>query len=231
MKISVIVPAYNEAATIGRLLRAIYEKNPGLDLEVIVVDDGSQDGTEAAIHAAGLPKVRFFKHAVNQGKGAAIRTGLAAATGEIVLIQDADLEYDPADYAPVIEPIQSGRADVVYGSRFLKKDNPVISWTYYFGGRFLSWWTNLLFGSRVTDEPTCYKAFKTDLLRSLNLTCTGFEFCPEATGKLLRRGIPIVEVPISYRPRTLKEGKKIRWHHALEHMWILWTIRWRRGGS
>jgi hypothetical protein len=117
----------------------------------------------------------------------------------------------------------------VYGSRVLKKDNPVFSWTYYFGGRFLSWWTNLLFASRVTDEPTCYKAFKTELLRSLDLTCNGFEFCPEVTGKLLKRGILIAEVPISYRPRSQKEGKKIRWHHAFEHMWVLWKIRWGRG--
>ncbi|HEX4048339.1 MAG TPA: glycosyltransferase family 2 protein [Elusimicrobiota bacterium] len=231
MKISVVVPAYNEAATIGPLLGAIFEKNPRLDLEVVVVDDGSRDGTDAAIAAAGLPLVRVLKHPANRGKGAAIRTGLASVTGEIVLIQDADLEYDPADYDAVLEPIRSGRADVVYGSRVLKKDNPVVSWSFYFGGRFLSLWTNLLFGSSVTDEPTCYKAFRTTLLRSLDLTCTGFEFCPEATGKLLRRGIPIVEVPISYRPRTLQEGKKIRWYHALEHMWVLWKLRWGSAGS
>lgn len=231
MKISVVVPAYNEAATIGPLLRAIFDKNPGTDLEVVVVDDGSRDGTDAAIRAASGPRVRALKHEANRGKGAAIRTGLAAATGEIVLIQDADLEYDPGDYRAVLEPILSGRAEVVYGSRVLKGDNPVVSWTYYLGGRFLSWWTNLLFGSRITDEPTCYKAFKTGLLRSLDLTCTGFEFCPEVTGKLLRRGVPIVEVPIGYRPRTMKEGKKIRWHHALEHMWVLWRLRWGRGAS
>jgi glycosyltransferase involved in cell wall biosynthesis len=229
MKISVVVPAYNEAATIGPILGAIFDKNPSMDLEVIVVDDGSRDGTEAAVRALGRAQVRFLKHAVNRGKGAAIRTGLASVTGGVVIIQDADLEYDPADYAAVLEPIIAGRSDAVYGSRVLKKDNPVVSWRYYFGGRFLSWWTNLLFGSRVTDEPTCYKAFRTGLLRSLNLTCIGFEFCPEATGKLLARGIPIAEVPISYRPRTLKEGKKIRWYHALEHMWVLWKIRWGWG--
>jgi glycosyltransferase involved in cell wall biosynthesis len=229
MKVSVLIPAYNEAATIARCLEAVYARNPGRDLEVIVVDDGSTDGTYEAAKAAAGPGARVLKHERNQGKGAAIRTALAAATGDVVLIQDADLEYDPAEYAALLKPLEEGRARVVYGSRTLKRDNVRSYSSYYWGGRLLSWWTNLLYGSRITDEATCYKLFETELLRSYHLECTGFEFCPEATAKTLRRGIPIVELPISYHPRRIEEGKKIRWHDGLIHLWVLFKLRWGRG--
>lgn len=226
MKTSVLIPAFNESRTIARCLEAVYARNPGRDLEVIVVDDGSTDGTYEAALAAAKPGARVLKHERNAGKGAAIRTALAAATGEVVLIQDADLEYDPAEYAALLQPIEEGRAQVVYGSRILKPDNVRSYSSYYWGGRVLSWWTNVLYGSAITDEATCYKLFKTDLIRSFQLTCTGFEFCPEVTAKTLRRGIPIVERPISYHPRRIEDGKKIRWHDGVVHLWVLFKLRW-----
>ena len=229
MKVSVLIPAYNEARTIAACLEAVYSRNPGRDLEVIVVDDGSTDGTYEAAKAAAKPGTVVLKHEKNAGKGTAIRTALAKATGEVVLIQDADLEYDPADYAKLLKPIEDGRAEVVYGSRHLAGGNERSYARYYYGGRLVSVWCNLLYGSSITDEPTCYKVFKTDLLRSFDLKCTGFEFCPEATAKTLRRGIPILEVPISYRPRRIEEGKKIRWHDGIEALWTLLKLRCSRG--
>ena len=150
---------------------------------------------------------------------------LAAATGEVVLIQDADLEYDPADYGRLLEPFRDPGVQVVYGSRILHPENPMSYRRYYWGGRFLSLFTNLLFRSSITDEPTCYKAFRTPLLKSLELACEGFEFCPEATAKVLRRGIPIIEVPIRYRPRSIQEGKKIRWYDGVTAVWTLLKYR------
>lgn len=228
MKISVIIPAYNEAGTLGRCLEAVYGRNPGLDMETIVVDDGSTDATPKVAGALAYPGLRYLRHEENRGKGAAIRTGLEAATGDIVLIQDADLEYDPADYRKLLAPFESHRVQAVYGSRILSKDNPMSYRRYYWGGRFLSWWTNLLFRSHISDEPTCYKVFRADLLRSLRLRCEGFEFCPEVTAKVLRRGIRIWEVPIAYHPRSILEGKKIRWHDGLLALWTLAKYRFLR---
>lgn len=228
MKVSVLIPAYNEAKTIAACLEAVYGRNPGRDLEVIVVDDGSTDGTYEAAKAAAKPGTVVLKHEKNSGKGMAIRTALAKATGEVVLIQDADLEYDPADYAKLLAPIEAGKAEVVYGSRHLAAGNERSYARYYYGGRLVSVFTNLLYGSSITDEPTCYKVFKTALLRSFDLRCTGFEFCPEVTAKTLLRGIPILEIPISYRPRRIEEGKKIRWYDGIEALWTLLRLRWTR---
>lgn len=225
MKLSVIVPAYNEAATLRSCVEAVYSRNPGRDMEVIVVDDGSSDETPRIAAALTHEGFRYLRHDRNQGKGAAVRTGLAAATGDMIIIQDADLEYDPAEFSAVIAPIEQGKADVCYGSRILKTDNPRSTQTFYFGGRLVSWWTNLLYGSRLTDEPTCYKAFRAPLVKGLDLKCRGFEFCPEVTGKLLRRHIPIAEVPISYHPRSVTEGKKIRYSDGVQALWWLLKIR------
>jgi dolichol-phosphate mannosyltransferase len=225
MKVSVLIPAYNEARTVKACIEAVYGRNPGRELELIVVDDGSSDGTYESALASIKPDGKVLKHAKNSGKGSAIRTALAAATGDLVLIQDADLEYDPGDYAALLKPFEEGRAEVVYGSRNRFAENGRSSSAYYWGGVFLSWWTNVLYGSSLTDEATCYKAFKTPLLRSLELRCTGFEFCPEATAKVLRRGLKIVEVPVSYKPRSVAEGKKIRWHDGLLHCWVLLRLR------
>ena len=224
MKVSVLIPAYNEARTIARCLEAVYGRNPGRDLEVIVVDDGSTDGTYEAAQAAAKPGTVVLKHAKNSGKGTAIRTALAAATGDVVLIQDADLEYDPADYALLLKPIEEGQAEVVYGSRLMKQSARSYH-RYYWGGRLVSLWANILYGSSLTDEPTCYKVFKTPFLRSLDLKCTGFEFCPEVTAKTLLRGVKILELPISYYPRRMEEGKKIRWTDGVIALWTLLKFR------
>ena len=226
MKVSVLIPAYNEARTVKACLEAVYGRNPGRDLELIVVDDGSSDGTYEAALASIRPGSKVLKHEKNAGKGAAIRTALAAAAGDVVLIQDADLEYDPADYAALLKPFEEGRAEVVYGSRNRVAENGRSYSAYYWGGVFLSWWTNVLYGSSITDEATCYKAFKMELLRSLDLRCAGFEFCPEVTAKVLRRGLTIAEVPVSYQPRSIADGKKIRWQDGVVHCWILLRLRW-----
>ncbi len=228
MKVSVLIPAYNEARTIARCLSAVYDRNAGRELEIIVVDDGSTDGTYEVAKAAARPGDKVLRHEKNYGKGTAIRTALAAATGGITLIQDADLEYDPAEYSMLLKPIEDGKAEVVYGSRILNPNHGRSYARYYWGGRLVSWWTNLLYGSSITDEPTCYKVLKTPLLRELDLQCAGFEFCPEVTAKVLLRGIRIHELPISYHPRRIEEGKKIRWTDGVIAFWILLKFRFCR---
>jgi len=231
MKLSVLIPAYNESATLRRCVDAVYEKNGGMELEVIVADDGSSDATPrvcAEISRLGFKYLRLEK---NSGKGAALRAALAKATGDIVIVQDADLEYDPAEYASLVRPITEGRARVVYGSRILNRKNPMSALSFYLGGRLVSWWTNLLYGAHITDEPTCYKVFSADLLKSLPLKSTGFEFCPEVTGLLLRAGVKIEEVPISYHPRGVEEGKKIRFRDGFIALWTLLKIRFSGGGK
>jgi dolichol-phosphate mannosyltransferase len=224
VRLSVLVPAYNEAATIGRMLDAVYDRNKGKDLEVIVVDDGSTDGTYEAALKAARPGTKVLKHERNSGKGAGVITALSHATGDYVIIQDADLEYDPADYDLLLKPMLEGKAEVVYGSRLMKSDARSYH-RYYWGGRLVSLWTNILYGSRLTDEPTCYKLFKTSFLRSLDLKCPGFEFCPEATAKTLKRGVAILELPINYHPRKMEEGKKIRWTDGVIALWTLLRLR------
>ncbi|MBI5244839.1 MAG: glycosyltransferase family 2 protein [Elusimicrobia bacterium] len=223
--LTIIVPAYNEAKTIRRIVEKLFSVPLPARLEVIVVDDGSSDGTGEALDGFANPGLKVLRHASNQGKGAAIRTALAAASGDYTLIQDADLEYDPDEIPLLLKAAAEKKAPVVYGSRVLKQGNTASYFRYYLGGRFISFWTNLLFFSSITDEPTCYKLFRTDLLRSFGLKCRGFEFCPEVTGKTLRRGIPIVEVPISYRPRSIEEGKKIRFKDGVIAIWTLLKIR------
>ncbi|MFA6092464.1 MAG: glycosyltransferase family 2 protein [Elusimicrobiota bacterium] len=222
--LSIVVPAYNEAKTIRSVIERLLALELPATIEVLVVDDGSTDGTCEALAGLSGERLKILRHSVNQGKGAAIRTALAAASGEYLLVQDADLEYDPSDIGSLLEAAGKG-AQAVYGSRTLRQDNRAAYRRYYWGGRLLSFCTNLLYGSRITDEPTCYKLVRTDLLRALGLTCTGFEFCPEVTGKLLRRKIPIIEVPIRYAPRTLEEGKKIRFRDGVIALWTLLKIR------
>lgn len=228
--LSVIIPAYNEAATLEEIIRRV--RTTGLAGEIIVVDDGSSDGSAAILARLqddGQPELRLLRHSHNQGKGAAVRTGLAAVTGDLVLVQDADLEYDPADYQSLLAPFADPGVQAVYGSRNLRR-NPQSSFAFYWGGRLLSWITNRLYGSRITDEATGYKVIRTALLRDLGLREDGFEFCPEVTGKLIRRGVQIHEVPISYRPRSWSDGKKIRWHDGLTAIWALIKYRWSRPG-
>jgi dolichol-phosphate mannosyltransferase len=225
-RLSIIIPSFNEEGTLVELLRRVETADIGaVEKQIVIVDDGSTDGTRE------LLRIHATKHTVilserNEGKGAAIRRGLEAGTGDIIIIQDADLEYNPDNYADLIAPILDGRARVVYGSRERNANNRTHSGVaYYAGGKFLSSLTNLLYGSAITDEPTCYKVFDASLLKSIPLVCTRFEFCPEVTAKVLRRGIPILEVPIDYFPRKMHEGKKIRWRDGVEAIWTL--IRYR----
>ncbi len=225
--LSVLVPVYNEERTLDELLRRVTSgPYPYPEKELIIVDDGSRDRTPAVLERwAGWPGVRLFRHAHNRGKGAAVRTGLAQARGEIVLIQDADLECDPADYPRLVEVIRRGDSPVVYGSRYLRP-NPSLPWT---PSRLAVGMVNsvvwLLYGRWLTDEATCYKALRTELLRALDLQAKRFEVCAEITAKLCRLGISIVEVPITYRPRTRAEGKKLSLRDACPTIWTL--IKWR----
>jgi dolichol-phosphate mannosyltransferase len=219
-KLSVIVPACNERETIVEALRRV-KAAPG-EKEIIVVDDGSTDGTRELLEAD--PDIRLICHPKNQGKGAAIRTALAAATGDVVIIQDADLEYDPADYAALVDPIRRGEARAVYGSRFLR-GRPDMRWPNYLCNRLLALAANLLYGAGITDEATCYKAFDAGLIRDLPLRCERFEFCPEVTAKVRRRGVRIHEVPIRYTARSFDAGKKIRAWDAVEAFWTLLRYR------
>lgn len=223
MKLSVILPVYNEKNTIEEIIKRTEAVN--LNKEIIIIDDYSNDGTREIIKEKINQKniIKIF-HSKNKGKGACIRSGLEKATGDIVIIQDADLEYDPEDYYKLVKPIMEGKASVVYGSRALGKCKYSYL-RYALGGKFLSFLTNILYGSNITDEPTCYKLFKTELIKSLNLKCTGFEFCPETTAKILKRGYKIFEVPISYHPRKIEEGKKINWKDGIKAIWTLIKYR------
>ncbi len=230
MRVTVIVPAYNEARTIEQVLRRLTELQ--LDAEILVVDDGSADDTVAIVSALEpqIPGLRLIVHEQNQGKGAAVRTGINASTGEIVMIQDADLEYDPSDIPKLLAPIFSGAADVVYGTR-LRGGEPQrahLFW-HYAGNRFLSLLTNILYNTTISDMEVGYKAFKGDLIRSIKLVSNDFAFEPEVTAKILRhKDIRLYEVPISYYGRTYEEGKKITWRDGFGAVVAL--FRFRFGG-
>jgi dolichol-phosphate mannosyltransferase len=231
--LSILIPAYQEERTIGEVLRqvvAIDTEPVGFRKEVLVCDDGSTDGTVDVVrqHIGGDDRVRLVCHERNRGKGAAIRTALADARGDFVLIQDADLEYEVSDYPALLAAVNDG-ADVVYGSRFRNGTRPTgMRAANYAANRILTASANLLYGMSITDEATCFKVFRTDLLRSLELECEGFEFCPEVTAKLGKRGVPIAEVPIHYRARNIAEGKKVRWTDGVEALWVLIKHRVQR---
>jgi dolichol-phosphate mannosyltransferase len=219
--VSVLVPVYNEVAHVDELLQAIHASP--VRKEIVIVDDGSTDGTREKLQA--LPPsedVTILFHEKNCGKGAAIRTALAYANGEYILIQDSDLEYDPQDYAALLKPMEEGRANVVYGVR---PDRPERGLRFFLGAKLLTHLTNLLYGAGIHDEATCYKAIRRSVLARMQLQCQRFEFCPEVTAKLCRMGEKIAEVPISYHPRSASEGKKIRHSDGLMAIWTL--IRYR----
>jgi dolichol-phosphate mannosyltransferase len=227
MKISVIIPVYNEFRTFPQVLERVRAAPlpQGCSKEIVVIDDGSTDGTAQLLGEHEQAGVILAHHAVNNaGKGAAIRTGIGLATGDIVLIQDGDLEYDPADYHRLVEPIVRGQADIVYGSRFLGKPigmalkNRIANW-------ILTTAANLFYGARITDEATAYKAFRTSILRQVHLECQRFEFCPEVTAKLSRLGYRVHEVPISYNARGVADGKKIRARDGFAALWTLVKFR------
>ena len=215
MKLSILIPVYNEAATIARLLEKVFEVRINrINKEIVVIDDGSTDETPQILEKYN-GKIKILRHDLNKGKGSAIRTGLKETTGDLVIIQDADLEYDPNDFNKLVEPIVNNKADVVFGSRNLTSNRRSGN-TYYIGGVFLTFLANLLYGTNITDESTCYKLFKASILKSLNLKCKRFEFCPEVIAKIAKRKCHIIEVPISYQPRTVAEGKKINWLDGLQ---------------
>jgi len=218
------VPVYNERATLEALLLRVLAVP--VDKEVVVVDDGSRDGTRELLAelATRLP-IRALLHERNRGKGAAIRTALAEARGEIVIIQDADLEYDPEDYPRLIAPIVRGETNVVYGSRYLSHENPLPLTHFKVAVLLLNAMANLLYGTRLTDEATCYKVFRASLLKSLPLDCVRFEFCPEVTARVAKRGERILEIPIRYHYRTREQGKKIGWRDGFEAIWTLLRYR------
>src|SRR5580692_1536623 len=219
--VSVIMPVYNEVAHVDELLQAIHA-SPGKK-EIIIVDDGSTDGTREKLRSMPLANdVTVVFHERNCVKGAAIRTALAYARGEYVLIQDSDLEYDPQDYPNLLKPLEAGAANVVYGVR---PDRPERGLRFFLGAKLLTHLTNFLYGAGIHDEATCYKVFRRSLLASMQLACQRCEFCPEVTAKLCRMGEKIEEVPISYRPRSAVEGKKIRHSDGWLAIWTL--IRYR----
>jgi glycosyltransferase involved in cell wall biosynthesis len=219
--VSVIVPVYNEVAYLNELLQAV-EASP-VKKEIIIVDDGSTDGTREKLRALKPQhEVTIAFHERNCGKGASIRTALDYAHGEYVLIQDCDLEYDPRDYPALLRPLQEGKANVVYGVR---PDRPERGFRFFLAAKLLTQLTNLLYGAGIHDEATCYKVFRRSVLSQIKLEYQGFEFCPEVTAKLCRMGEKIEEVPISYHPRSVTEGKKIRHSDAWLAVWTL--IRYR----
>lgn len=225
-KLSIIIPAYNEVRGIATVIEKVKAVPLPVEREIIIVDDGSKDGTRELL--ATIPGITLILHEKNTGKGGALHTGIAAAAGEYVVIQDADLEYDPDDYPHLLAPLLSGNADVVYGSRFLKKDNAFGSLSYA-ANMFLSFLTRLLIPLPVSDMETCYKAFKAPLIKSIHLKEKRFGFEPEVTMKLSRvSGLRYIEVPVSYKGRTHAEGKKIGWKDGVRALWCLLKYRFQK---
>jgi len=225
--LSVIVPVFNERVTVAEVIRRIRAVDVPVDVEVIVVDDGSSDGTDKVLTALGDSTVRVITHPVNKGKGAAIRTGMAAARGDLLLVQDADLEYDPQDWPRLLEPILRGKAMVVYGSRFTGERKNMMP-LHWIGNRFLSLVTNVLYATTMSDMETCYKLFDRSVLEGITIQSDKFDFEPEITAKVLRRGYRIYEVPISYAGREITEGKKITWRDGIGALRALIKYRFTR---
>jgi len=224
-KLSIIVPVFNEENTLLKLLDKVMRvKLLGLKKEILIVNDGSTDRTPEVMKKIRIKGVKIFHHPANRGKGAAIRTAIPHTTGDIVIIQDADLEYDPSDYVTVLKPLMAGEADVVYGSRFQGTRRVFLFW-HFVGNKFLTLVTSVLYNTNLTDMETCYKAFKGDLLRSLRLRSNRFEFEPEVTAKVLKRGAKLYEVPISYSGRDFAEGKKITWKDGFSALWTLFLYK------
>ncbi len=225
MELSIVMPVYNEEDTVeeivGRVLAEEHEK------QLIIVDDGSTDATPEIVRRLAEQHpgaISLVIRTENRGKGAAVRTGLKRVTGDVVIIQDADLEYDPADYEVLLDPIEEGIADVVYGSRFLGVHRVLFFW-HYLGNRFLTFLTNVLYNVNLTDMETCYKAIRTSLLEEITLRSNRFDIEPEITAKVLKRGARLYEVPIKYAGRTYSEGKKLGWRDGLQAIWTLLKYR------
>lgn len=243
MKLSIIIPAYNEIETIAEIVRRVraveltvaagYGPENGavvaFEREIVLVDDGSTDGTREYLRAQeDEPDAIVIFHEQNQGKGAAVRTGLQRASGDVMLVQDADLEYDPRDYSALLQPIVEGRSQVVYGSRFRGGPTKAMFFWHMMGNRFLTLVTNVLYNTILSDMETCYKLFTREVAEQLDLKAPGWGFDPEITAQILKRGYRIYEVPISYTGREFEEGKKISWRDGLTVLWTLLKYRFTR---
>lgn len=232
MKLSVLMPVYNEERTVREIVRQVLSQAvPGISsLELVIVDDCSKDTSRSIIKElmSKNPEINVVFHEKNSGKGASIRTAIAHATGDVAIIQDADLEYDPRDYNVVLKPIIDGNSDVVYGSRFANREDQSSQYCkYLFGNKLLTFLSNLFTGLHLTDMETCYKAFRMDVLKSIPIRSKCFGIEPEITAKVARRRLRISEVPISYRGRTDEEGKKIKWTDGVRALWVIfkyWLI-------
>lgn len=243
MKLSIIIPVYNEAETLAEIIRRVkavrvevpvgfslngdHPRTVVMEKEIVVVDDGSVDGSREIIRAAAeAGDVVAYYHERNRGKGAAVRTAFANASGDVFVIQDADLEYDPREYAVLLQPILEDRATVVYGSRFRGGPTKAMFFSHMLGNKFLTFVTNLLYDTIITDMETCYKCFRADVIKDLPLKARGFEFEPEFTARVLKRGHRIYEVPISYTGREFEEGKKLNpWREGPLALWTLIKYR------
>jgi glycosyltransferase involved in cell wall biosynthesis len=227
VKLSVVIPVYNELRTIRQIVTRVRSISLPMDVEIVIVDDCSTDGTRSILEELGrLPGVRIVLHAQNRGKGAALRSGFQQATGELILVQDADLEYDPADYAKLLQPILDGRADVVYGSRFVGGDcRRVLYFWHSVGNRVLTLLSNMFTNLNLTDMETCYKVFPREIIQSLDLEEDRFGFEPEVTARIAALRCRIYEVGISYSGRTYEEGKKIGWRDGLHAIWCIVKFR------
>ena len=225
-RLSVVIPAYNERHTVENLLRRVADAPlpEDMELEMVVVDDGSSDGTRELLRELETradPPLRLIEHPQNRGKGAALRTGFEQATGDVVLIQDADLEYNPRDYPVLLQPILDDEADVVYGSRFLGGPHRVLFFWHYVGNRVLTTLSNMFTDLNLSDMETCYKVFRAEVIEGLELSSNRFGIEPEMTAKVAKAKVRIYEVPISYHGRTYAEGKKIGWRDGVSAIWAI----------
>jgi glycosyltransferase involved in cell wall biosynthesis len=230
VKLSILMPVYNEEARVAAAVKQALDVDYPCEIELVVVDDGSRDATAEILAGIDDPHLTVVTHPRNRGKGAAIRTGVDSATGDYMVILDADLEYDPQDIARLLEPVLDGRAHVVYGNRSFGSHSAFSFW-YVMGNKAVTTAANMLFNCYIGDLETCFKLMPVELFRSLDLHSRGFGMEAEVTGKLLRRGVRPYEVPVSYRARTREEGKKITWKDGVEALWILGRERTRRPGK
>jgi glycosyltransferase involved in cell wall biosynthesis len=227
-KLSIVIPAYNEIRTIEEIIRRVKGADAaGFEKEIIVVDDGSRDGTRDVLKK--IPGIRYIFHEKNLGKGGAVKTGFKAATGDILIIQDADLEYDPADYAAMVQPILDGKTEAVMGVRMSPehegRNNKSLYWMSWLGNHAITWTTNILYGNNAGEYEGCYKAFTKRLVDAVAVKTNSFDFDNELVCKILKQGVKTVDVPIHYYPRSYDEGKKINWRHGFLILWTIVKIR------